>query len=398
MEINVVDARMGLGKTSYAIQMMNENKDDKFVFITPFLDEVKRIKEQCHERKFREPINFGNGKQDNLHELLVNNENIVSTHALFRMSTDVTRDLIECGEYILVLDEVMDVIEQVHLKRDDLTSMINLGLIHIENGFIKWNEDKMDYDSRYNDVKIMAQNNSLIMVNNTILMWNFPVNVFKSFKKVYILTYKFYSQIQRYYYDLHDIDYNYKTVIKTENKYELENYNFKSSEDLSDIKSNIIILENDKINNVGENYYSLSSTWFSKETNKPLLDVLQKNTYNYFFNKCKAKSKDIIWTTFKDSKTALSGKGYTKSFTSCNLRATNEYGDRHYLAYCLNVFLNPIVSQFFIDKGVNIDEDGYALSEMLQWIWRSAIRNNEQIYIYIPSSRMRDLLKIYLDY
>lgn len=35
----------------------------------------------------------------------------------------------------------------------------------------------------------------------------------------------------------------------------------------------------------------------------------------------------------------------------------------------------------------------YALSEMIQWIFRSRIRNNESINIYIPSSRMRNLLQ-----
>ena len=39
-----------------------------------------------------------------------------------------------------------------------------------------------------------------------------------------------------------------------------------------------------------------------------------------------------------------------------------------------------------------MDEDAYALSVMVQWIWRSAIRDGDEIYLYIPSSRMRTLL------
>ena len=34
---------------------------------------------------------------------------------------------------------------------------------------------------------------------------------------------------------------------------------------------------------------------------------------------------------------------------------------------------------------------------MLQWIWRSRIRKGENINIYIPSMRMRQLLKNWLD-
>ena len=34
---------------------------------------------------------------------------------------------------------------------------------------------------------------------------------------------------------------------------------------------------------------------------------------------------------------------------------------------------------------------------MLQFIWRSAIRNGEEIWVYIPSIRMRNLLKQWIE-
>ena len=40
-----------------------------------------------------------------------------------------------------------------------------------------------------------------------------------------------------------------------------------------------------------------------------------------------------------------------------------------------------------------MDEDAYALSEMLQFIWRSAIRDGKEIWVYLPSVRMRSLLE-----
>lgn len=39
----------------------------------------------------------------------------------------------------------------------------------------------------------------------------------------------------------------------------------------------------------------------------------------------------------------------------------------------------------------------YALSTMLQWIWRSAIRRGEEIWLYVPSRRMRTLLKDWME-
>ena len=84
-KIKIVDARMGAGKTSWSIQRMNEDKENNYIYITPFLSEVQRVKESCKERKFYEPVNFGTGKLDSLHKLLLENKNIASTHALFRM-------------------------------------------------------------------------------------------------------------------------------------------------------------------------------------------------------------------------------------------------------------------------------------------------------------------------
>ena len=59
--------------------------------------------------------------------------------------------------------------------------------------------------------------------------------------------------------------------------------------------------------------------------------------------------------------------------------------------------MNPVVKNFFVKHKITIDEDGYALSEMLQFIWRSAIRDGKEIWIYIPSVRMRSLLKQWIN-
>ena len=55
-----------------------------------------------------------------------------------------------------------------------------------------------------------------------------------------------------------------------------------------------------------------------------------------------------------------------------------------------------MISKFFKDKGVTIEENDYALSMLIQWIFRSRIRDNQKINIYIPSKRMRNLLESWL--
>ena len=71
--------------------------------------------------------------------------------------------------------------------------------------------------------------------------------------------------------------------------------------------------------------------------------------------------------------------------------------DRNCVAYLVNKYWNPFVKSFFTSKGIAVDEDAYALSEMLQFIWRSAIRDGKPINWYVPSSRMRHLLEKWIE-
>jgi hypothetical protein len=48
-------------------------------------------------------------------------------------------------------------------------------------------------------------------------------------------------------------------------------------------------------------------------------------------------------------------------------------------------------------KGANMDQELYALSEMVQFIWRSRIREGKEIMVYVPSKRMRTLLTDWLN-
>ena len=67
------------------------------------------------------------------------------------------------------------------------------------------------------------------------------------------------------------------------------------------------------------------------------------------------------------------------------------------MAFMLNLFMNPNEVNYFISQNVKVNEELLAVSDMLQWIFRSSIRDDKPINIYIPSSRMRNLLKDWLD-
>lgn len=52
MTVKVCDMIMGAGKTESAITQMNSDDESRYIFITPYLDEVERIKRSCAVRDF----------------------------------------------------------------------------------------------------------------------------------------------------------------------------------------------------------------------------------------------------------------------------------------------------------------------------------------------------------
>lgn len=75
-----------------------------------------------------------------------------------------------------------------------------------------------------------------------------------------------------------------------------------------------------------------------------------------------------MWTCFKNDIPKLKCEGYTKGFVPCNARAINDFKDKQSLAYTVNRFMNPYEYKFFKSKGAEVNQDMFALSELIQWI------------------------------
>lgn len=387
---------MGRGKTSSAINFINDSDDDeRFLFITPYLEEVRRIKENCPLKKFKEPCFLNGRKLEGIKELINRGDNIVSTHALFQKFDLEVIDLCRAKNYTLIMDEVTDVVEQYDISKDDFNILKEKFIdIDEETGLLKWRNSDTDYNGKFEEEKRLCELNSLAYYGGSIMMWLFPIEVFNAFRKIYILTYMFNAQIQRYYYDYYKLPYKYIYVSgNSRDNYSFTNDKNRKSNNHYNYKELIHILDDEKLNRIGDREYDLSKSWYERNKSNASIKQLKNNIVNYFVNKRKTKTSDNLWTTFKDYKYLLSGKGYGRGYVPLNKRASNEYARKTSVAYPINRYINPGIKNFFLKHEVDVDENGFALSEMLQFIWRSGIRNGEEIYVYIPSVRMRNLLK-----
>lgn len=385
---------MGTGKTSAAINFINHApKERRFLFVTPYLDEVHRIIEACPEKNFQEPKEMGSKKKGIIH-LMKKGANIASTHSLFQTFTEDMIAYIQAYNYTLILDEVTDVVETVNLSQRDRETLLDKYVQMDEHGFLHWIDP--EYSGRFEDIQHQCDMGCLAMYGDTVLLWLFPVKVFAAFESVYLLTYLFDGQPQRGYFDMYEVSYRRLYVVKCQSGA----YQFSETPPLYELthyQELIHICDDQKMNAIGSLVEgALSSTWYRKASDD-VLRQLRNNIGNFCRNIMRCKSGQVLWTTYSSAKQSLSGKGYAKGFLACNARATNQYKDRTVLCYLVNWYMKPPIKKFFEQEGIRVDEDLYALSAMLQWIWRSAIRENREIWLYLPSVRMRRLLETWLD-
>lgn len=395
---------MGSGKSTWAIKFINEHTDKKFLCVVPLLDECKRYKENTNI-DIIDPDNWGS-KWKHFRWLVENDKNIVTTHALIqKMDLDML-ELLKSKEYILLIDECLDVLDTYRISKDDLKIIFNEKLVSLDNdGFLMWNEDKKPYRGVYNDIKRLCSFKSLMGFKKDncdelarIIMWNFPVDFFKCFDESYIFTYLWEGSIQKSYFDIHGIQYE-KYMLN--NDRELIRHNKSLEYEKRSKVVDLINIYDGKFNNIGMKIGKsnpLSKSWYEdkRKKNLSIFGQLKSNTENYFRTITKTKSCDNMYSVFKPYCKYIKGEGYAKGFVPCNARGTNNFKNKQALAYLINFFMQPDIKQFVEHYHIEFDEDLFSLSTLLQWIWRSQIREGKPINIYIPSERMRTLLKTWI--
>lgn len=406
--IQVCDAIMGSGKTESAITYINEHPEKKFIYITPYLDEANRIKRGCPDAHFVEPSsklkesNFR--KLNHIADLIKKGRNITSTHAAFRRYTqEMLRD-IRSQEYTLIIDEAVDVLDEIEVNSWDIEILVNEGYLRNNGGDLTTDGCKevpadvlegKGVRSRMFDLVNAIQNKraaTLLDDGKHVLIWQLPTNFVTAFNDVIIMTYMIEGQELGGYLRANKLPYTKIGVVRCDDgAYRFGKYNEYIPEYVKELPDKIHVLGHVKLNATGKHKSALSMAWFQKEENRARMRRHMENLKVHLWAAECAPGK-FMWGSFKSQEGLSRRKGFKKSFLVFNARATNEYRDKDHLAYLANIYLNVGHKILFKRRGAPIDEDAYALSTMIQWIWRSAIRDGKEIWVYVPSSRMRRLL------
>jgi hypothetical protein len=358
----------------------------RFLYITPYLKEVERVCELCD---FEQPDSDHLSKSTELKTHIRKGNNVAATHSLFYLMDEETLELARGRNYSLIIDESIDVISRFNTTDKDFDIITQL-TEERKNGALRWIDG--DYTGRFCDYKDAADIGSLFKLDHALLNIMNPL-MLQAFDEVFMLTYLFDGQYQKAYLDFFGLEYRTVGVERDD-----DGYYFSDSPDVPlpiDYRRLIHIIDNEQVNRAGRSSYALSKNWYAKRgrDNRDIKD-LRNGMRNFFEKISKGDSDSRLWTCFKEEQSKLIAENgrYRNNFLQINARATNEFRDKTDVAYMVNRFADPNILKFFSSKGIEINRDNFALSEMLQWIWRSAIRDDKPINLYIPSSRMRTFL------
>ena len=393
---------MGSGKTLGIIKWMLANPNNKYLYISPMLTEVEqRIPEACEALEFTFPTTEEH-KTKSLHllELLTDGCNISFTHSLFSELSKKHLEQIARHNYVLIIDEEVSLIEpyQGRYKKGDIISLEDAGHIKVDEdnlGKVEWLWKEMSEDTQYSGLQRLCSIDMLYCSkrNREMMVTQLPMSLVESSKRTIILSYLFKGSVMESFLKLKGIevvDFTEVELLKDTKQVMLE-------------ARELITLCSTTATNAVKNY-SMSSTWYSTTANKDQLKKLSSAIRSVYR---KVGKDDLLLTLPKDNASRESKRSVVHPninlegvFLYCGARATNGYASKSVALHAYNRYVNLVVKSYLQDYGLELDaipdDDQFALSEMIQWIWRTRIRENRSIDLYILPKRMESLFKQWL--
>ena len=402
-KVKLVDSMMGSSKTTEIIKWMDANPTKRYIFVSPLLSEVDeggRVHENLNHVTLEVPISDEKTKSEHLLKMIKEGVNIACTHQLYLGMNDKHFYELSLKGYTIIIDEEVNVINGFgKYSKDDLLWLIERKEIKVDehDGMVSWigERDNLTPNHRYYNMVQYCDAKALYSTrrSETMMVSQLPIKLFEVAKEVIILTYMFEGNVLDCFLRLKGFEVEKFTEIECKEP---------SKQQIRDLIT--VIPPNSKVIN-----YSLSSTWWDSATKKQVNDVS-----NFIRTNCMQlglKGDDVLWTVPKDraiqakgkTKTLVKPKGYITGvkhpscYLATTVRATNVYHYKKAMFHCYNRFPLQAVSSYLQDYGHAIDPKVYALSEILQWVWRGRIRKGEPMVVGIASKRMHTYFMEWLE-
>lgn len=433
LTFRIIDSPMGIGKSASLMDLVRfhnrgfDPEPRRFIVFVPTI----RERDERYGPKLDLKSSATPPYNKSILELIRNGENIVTTHALWSIFNDETIHAFHNSEYkyVALFDEVpplfRDVVGTGHRLDEpagnirfgpaDIKLMQQTGMIRVQNGTIHFNREceyaKSDKDYKvFNAIKNLSYSCTLYPFGEKDGLFTSIIafarrELFSCFRECWFYSYMTYGSMLHNYCAMNHIDMEYYHI---DDGRMIRNPNGNYVETYPKGIENLVILD-DKPFNMDA---SLSKTWYSrasKDASQTGLKELKKKFRNayQFMKEHGVRSDSFMFTTFNAYKDMLQSNGrYYPSllrFLPCNTKATNSYQNCTGVAYLCNRFFDVTCTKFLEQRAeaeknpeLKFNNDNYALSELVQFVWRSNVRvreSSQPVYVWIPNKRMRTLLQ-----
>ena len=402
--VTIKDFPCGSGKTT---KMMQELCSDKlYLIVVPLKTEIHRVLEATSHLGFVEPLEAmtpARTKQAALLKLTSQRKSIVTTHRLY---SDIGH-LAALGclqEYNVIIDEVPEVINPVISlsKRSVDDFYISPGYLEISEGglcrpTVKWERTQDDVSDTLNEkIKKHAEGQNLYLTAQGTFLTAVPKMLFYQCVSITILTYKPEGSYLLEYLKKLGVHYNLRRD--------------QIAEEMFKAKAHKLITFADTLALEKVNFTYSKQTKYSEKSKET--QIVRSGLKNWRARYLKGVPLENVMVTcaeanWRDSKAFKSGtlqlRGFAKTtglgkvhWVANQTRGTNDYSHCSHLVYLYDKHPMPPITQWL---GCPTKEfsDAYGLTELIQWIWRSRIRNGQPVTLYIPSPRMKRLLLDWLN-
>ena len=420
--IETIDAMCGTGKTHMIIEWMKKNPEKRYLYISPMKSEVEeRIPEDAAELDFQYPeVNdVHKTKGDSLLSLLSEGHNIAFTHSLYsRMTKEHIAYVRDIG-YTIIIDEEMTLIEPLSIASEedkgytdeDIRYLYRDGKITIDEedfGRVVWNWNDYGWNGQYSKLKSMCDLAMVYCTKSLIdgthdeykmgsLVVELPISLIEVADRCISISYLFEGSIMDMFLQMKGIETRPFNTEEEQVSLRYDNTHIKE-----EVRNLITFVNTLSSNKVGKK--KLSYSWYENEFTREDANIISaaiRSVARY----CNAHQEYVMWTLPKKraekqrkNSVVVSPRGYSakKCYVYCGCRATNKYEEKHTLIHGIYRHPNVTVKSYLQHYGYDVDIDNFALSEMIQWIWRSRIRNKESINLCILSRRMQILFEKWL--
>lgn len=409
---NFLDAPTGVGKTTAIINKVNEEAtltNTRFIVVTPYLDEIDRI---CSSTPCIDPKR--SPKEQDLQKLIQDGKNICCSHSLFSKLNKKTFNMFKDSlyRYSLIIDEeietikvsgfnkeygvdkdYMDVMEKYSIEDINLLKEQDLINSDPHDGHLKWNDQK-DYSTGvFRDLKELLKTTDIYIQGNSLIQ--LPKNEnFSVFQEITVCSYRMKYGLLYAYCRFNNIRINWQHI---------EAFNIVDG--YKDTKPSKLNMLHTYCPPKKEFKCSGSVHWYRTQQNDSKSEAfkyLRSSFRNFKENRVpKGYHKDYYWTTYMSFLSCFTKDKNIckKNHVACNLKATNSLSSCNLVGYFIQRHIHPDIYNFLHNKGIVLDKENYALSEAIQFIWRSNIRtdSDRDVYVFFASQKLKTIFDYWKD-